>query len=105
MKRRRNPREGGGPVSLCVYCIHKITFTSTCAAYPSGIPGDFNSGFAAHLTATGDDNGITFEAHNEYGMTREKALSLAGPDAYKAFLKAMDARTDEVTLEEGQEDS
>ncbi len=93
MKRKRNPHEGGGPVGLCVYCVHKITFTSTCAAYPNGIPWDFSTGFAAHLSTTGEDNGITFEAHTRDGMTREMALSLAGPEAYKTFLREMDART------------
>ncbi len=82
--------EGGGPVSLCVYCVHKITFTSNCAAYPNGIPSDLTSGHAAHLTPTGDDNGIVFEVDEFYGKTVGEVLEIAGPDSYKAFLKRMD---------------
>lgn len=93
MPRKRNPHEGGGPVSLCPSCVHKITFTSTCAAYPNGIPSDFNSGHAAHLTPTGDDDGITFQVDPIFGMTTAEVLDLAGPDAYKAFLKRMDEET------------
>jgi hypothetical protein len=76
-------------VSLCALCEHKTRGAGTCAAYPNGIPAGFLNGSEAHLTTTGDDNGITFTPDPRQYIIMEEALELAGPDAYKKFLREL----------------
>lgn len=58
---------------LCAYCKHLDwdvevvdgVILQTCRAFTEGIPTRFFNPDVFHLTTTGDDNGIVFEAEDE----------------------------------------
>lgn len=57
---------------LCRACVHYHLGTSSCDAFPSGIPSDILTG-ADHHQARHGDHGIRFE--RAPGATAEQALS------------------------------
>lgn len=73
--------DGGAPASLCPLCVHKRS-GPVCAAFPTGIPEAFLSGYALHTKAHPGDNGLRYERDPIFG-TAPGLEDAAGPTGAK----------------------
>lgn len=48
-------------IGICWECVHKHSMTSTCDAFPKGIPREIVNGHYDHHSPFSGDNGIQFE--------------------------------------------
>ena len=52
-------------VKQCNSCIHRVEYSSKCAAFPKGIPDEILLGDFDHQNPYPGDNGIRFEPIKE----------------------------------------
>lgn len=65
------------PLGICFMCRHKRQGTTTCDAFPNGIPKKFLDGKAFHLEPERNDRGFQFAPRPPHTLEKAKKKAKA----------------------------